>query len=44
MKKVLLIFFLVCGMFLVYSPLIAQEAKVTSLMSKAVPDNPGKNF
>jgi len=39
MKKILLILFLlsvVCG------PLIAQEAKVTPLMSKDLPDFPGK--
>ena len=28
MKKILLILFLVCGLFLVCSPLIAQDAKV----------------
>lgn len=39
MKKILLILFLlsvVCG------PLMAQEAKVTSLMSKDLPEFPGK--
>jgi len=36
MKKILLIMFLVC------SPLIAQEAKVTSLIVKPLPDFPGK--
>lgn len=36
MKKLLLILFLVC------SPLIAQDAKVTSLMVKPLPDFPGK--
>jgi len=36
MKKILLILFLVC------SPLIAQEAKVTPLMSKDLQDLPGK--
>ncbi len=36
MKKLLLILFLVC------SPLIAQDAKVTSLMLKPLPDFPGK--
>ena len=34
MKKNLLILFLVCSLCLVCSPLIAQDAKVTSLMSK----------
>ena len=38
MKKILLILFLVCSLFLVYSPVIAQDAKVTSLMSKPLPD------
>jgi quercetin dioxygenase-like cupin family protein len=36
MKKILLMLFLVC------SPLIAQEAQVTSLMVKPLPDFPGK--
>ena len=36
MKKILLILFLVC------SPLIAQDAKVTPLMSKDLADYPGK--
>src|SRR5215472_13078885 len=36
MKKALLILFLVC------SPLIAQDAKVTPLMSKDLADFPGK--
>src|SRR5215470_14898174 len=31
-------------LFLVSSPLIAEDAKVTSLMSKPVPDNPGKEL
>ena len=44
MKKLLLIFFLMCSLFLLYTPLIAQEAQVTSLMSKSVPDNPGKEL
>ena len=44
MKKLLLILFLVCGLFFVCSPLFAQEAKVTSLMSKPVPGNPGKEL
>jgi len=42
--KNLFILFLVCSLFLVSSPLIAQEAKVTSLMSKPVPDSPGKEL
>ena len=37
MKKILLILFMVC------SPLIAQEAKVTTLMVKPLPDFPGKD-
>ena len=36
MKKILLILFLLC------SPLIAQDAKVNSLMVKPLPDFPGK--
>lgn len=44
MKKLLLILFLVFTLSLVCSPLIAQDAKVTSLMSKPVPDNPGKEL
>ena len=44
MKKPLLTLFLMCSLSLVCSPLIAQEAKVTSLMSKPVPDNPGKEL
>jgi len=44
MKNPALIFFLVCSLFLVSSPLIAEDAKVTSLMSKPVPDNPGKEL
>src|SRR5258708_37893558 len=44
MKKLLLISFLVCSLFLVCSPLIAQDAKVTSLMSKPLPDIPGKEL
>lgn len=36
MKKILLILFLVC------SPLIAQDAKMTPLMSKDLADYPGK--
>ena len=37
MKKILLILFMVC------SPLIAQEAKVSPLMEKPLPDFPGKD-
>jgi quercetin dioxygenase-like cupin family protein len=44
MKKILLILILVCSPFLVYSPVIAQDAKVTSLMSKPLPDIPGKEL
>ena len=44
MKNPMLILFLVCSLFLVSSPLIAEDAKVTSLMSKPVPDNPGKEI
>jgi quercetin dioxygenase-like cupin family protein len=45
MKKNLLILFLVvCSLFLVCSPLIAQDAKVTSLMSKPLSDIPGKEL
>ena len=44
MKNPTLILFLVCSMFLVSRPLIAEDAKVTSLMSKPVPDNPGKEL
>src|SRR5262249_24644726 len=44
MKKILLILFLVCSLFLVYSPVIAQDAKATSLMSKPLPDIPGKEL
>ena len=44
MKNPALILFLVCSLFLVSSPLIAADAKVTSLMSKPVPDDPGKEL
>src|SRR6516162_10730473 len=44
MKSPTLILFLVCSLFLVSRPLIAEDAKVTSLMSKPVPDNPGKEL
>jgi quercetin dioxygenase-like cupin family protein len=44
MKKILLILFLACSLSLVCSPLIAQDAKVTSLMSKPLPDIPGKEL
>lgn len=36
--------FLACGIFFVCSPLMAQDAKVTSLMSKPLSDNPGKEL
>ena len=44
MKKILLILFLVCSLSLVCNPLIAQEAKVTSLMSKPLSNIPGKEL
>ena len=44
MKKSLLILFPMCSLFLVCGPLMAQEAKVTSLMLKPVPDIPGKEL
>jgi len=44
MKKILLKLFLVFSLSLVCSPLIAQDAKVTSLMSKPLSDNPGKEL
>src|SRR5271154_5277432 len=44
MKRIPLILFLVCSLFLVSGPLIAQEAKVTSLMLKPLPDIPGKEL
>ena len=44
MKKLLLILFLVSSVLLVCSPLIAQDAKVTSLMSKPLSDIPGKEL
>jgi quercetin dioxygenase-like cupin family protein len=44
MKKILLILLPVCSPFLVCSPLIAQDAKVTSLMSKPLSDIPGKEL
>ena len=44
MKNQRLILFLVCSLFLVSSPLIAEDAKVTALVSKPVPDNPGKEL
>lgn len=37
MKKILLVLFLIC------SPLMAQDAKVTPLMVKPLPDFPGKD-
>lgn len=42
MKKILPI--LVCSLLLVYSPVIAKDAKVTSLMSKTLSDIPGKEL
>ena len=44
MKKILLILFLVCSLSLMCSPLMALDAKVTSLMSKPSSDNPGKEL
>ena len=44
MKNPTSILFLVCSLLLVSSPLFAQEAKVASMMSKPVPDNPGKEL
>jgi len=44
MKNPTLILFLACSLFLVSRPLIAEDAKVTSLMSKPVPDDPGKEL
>ena len=44
MKNPTLILFLVCSLFFVSSPLIAEDAKVTSLASKPVPNNPGKEL
>ena len=44
MKNPGLILFLVSSLLLVCSPLFAQEAKVTSLMSKPVADNPAKEL
>ena len=43
-KNVLILFLAVCSLFLVCSPLIAQDAKVTSLMSKPLSDIPGKEL
>jgi quercetin dioxygenase-like cupin family protein len=44
MKKILLMLFLVCCLSVVCSPLFAQDAKVTSLMSKPLSDIPGKEL
>ncbi len=44
MKKIPLILFLVCSLFLASSPLIAQDARVTSLMSKPLSDILGKEL
>jgi quercetin dioxygenase-like cupin family protein len=47
-KKILLLSFLVCSLFVAGSPLLAQDngkgAKVTSLMTKPLPDMPGKEL
>lgn len=42
MKRIPFLLFLVANLFLVCSPAIAQDAKVTSLMLKPLPDIPGK--
>ena len=42
MKKILLMLFLVCSLSLVCKPLIAQDAKVTPVMSKPLADIQGK--
>ena len=44
MKKILLMLFFVCSLSLVCKPVIAQDAKVTSLMSKPLSDIPGKEL
>jgi quercetin dioxygenase-like cupin family protein len=44
MKKILLILLLVCSPFFVCRPLLAQDAKVTSLISKPLSDIPGKEL
>ena len=44
MKKLVPILFLVCSLFLVCGPLTAQDANVTSLMSKPLPDIPSKEL
>jgi len=44
MKKALVILFLVYSLFLGSSPLLAEDAKVTTLMSKPVPDMAGKEL
>ena len=44
MKKIPLILFLAFGTFLVCGPAIAQDAKVTTLMSKPLTDVPGKEL
>ncbi len=44
MKNPTLILFLVCSLLPISSPLFAQQAKVTSLMSKPMPDSPGKEL
>lgn len=44
MKKIPLIVFVMCGLFLTSGPLLAQDAKVTTLMLKPLPDVPGKEL
>jgi len=44
MKNNLLKLLFVCSLFLVCSPLMAQDAKVTSLMSKPLSDIPGLHW
>jgi quercetin dioxygenase-like cupin family protein len=44
MKKIPHILFLMCSLFLLCSPVIAQDARVTSLMSKPLSDIPGKEL
>ena len=44
MKKILLMLFFVCSLSPVCKPVIAQDAKVTSLMSKPLSDIPGKEL
>ena len=44
MKNPISILFVVSGLLLVSSAVFAQQAKVTSLMSKPLADNPGKEL